>query len=74
MPFLLCPVFMCLWLGCDQSGGDTIASVTLEPYGAPRTYDLLPDGDTGDDWANGVLLGSTLAGAASDQAELHVPR
>jgi len=31
------------------------------PYGQPYTYDLLPSGDTGFYWANGILLGSTLA-------------
>jgi hypothetical protein len=31
-----------------------------EPYGEPRTFDLLPAGGTGRYWVNGVLLGSTL--------------
>ncbi len=30
------------------------------PYTGGDTYDLLPAGDTGCYWANGVLLGSTL--------------
>ena len=30
------------------------------PYAEKETYDLLPAGDTGCYWANGVLLGSTL--------------
>jgi hypothetical protein len=29
-------------------------------YGKPETFDVLPAGDTGCYWANGVLLGSTL--------------
>jgi hypothetical protein len=30
------------------------------PYGGAQTFDLLPDGDTGCYWADGVLVGSTL--------------
>lgn len=30
------------------------------PYGETATYDLVPAGDTGFYWANGILLGSTL--------------
>lgn len=30
------------------------------PYSGHKTYDLLPSGDTGLYWANGILLGSTL--------------
>jgi len=29
-------------------------------YAGEKTYDLLPAGDTGVYWANGILLGSTL--------------
>jgi hypothetical protein len=29
-------------------------------YGASETYDLLPAGETGFYWANGILLASTL--------------
>ena len=31
------------------------------PYAGSATYDLLPSGDTGLYWANGILIGSTLA-------------
>jgi hypothetical protein len=30
------------------------------PYEGSATYDLLPSGDTGLYWADGILLGSTL--------------
>ena len=32
------------------------------PYNGSATYDILPSGNTGFYWANGILLGSTLAG------------
>ena len=41
--------------------GSTIVATTLLPY-TGFTYDLLPSGPTGTYFANGVLLGSTLAG------------
>jgi len=31
------------------------------PYDRLATYDILPSGDTGFYWANGILMGSTLA-------------
>ncbi len=31
------------------------------PYAHPSTFDLLPAGETGFYWANGILIGSTLA-------------
>jgi hypothetical protein len=30
-------------------------------YAEPETYDVLPAGATGCYWANGILVGSTLA-------------
>ena len=50
----------------DLKAGDVLdgARVThLEhlPYDGIATYDLLPSGSTGFYWANGVLIGSTLA-------------
>jgi hypothetical protein len=45
----------------DQLDGSTIARWELVPYGGDRTYDLLPAGQTGRYWANGILLASTLA-------------
>jgi hypothetical protein len=35
--------------------------VELFPYDHPATYDLLPSGATGFYWADGILIGSTLA-------------
>src|SRR5436853_6312055 len=40
--------------------GATIAETEIVPYKGGKTYDLLPGGDTGFYWANGILLGSTL--------------
>lgn len=44
----------------DHLDGAVIANVERMPYSGNSTYDLLPAGDTGSYWANGVLLGSTL--------------
>lgn len=47
-----------------QSGssydGSPITSLTLEHYQEDKTYDLLPGGETGFYFANGILLDSTL--------------
>jgi len=40
--------------------GSTIILSELVPYAGNRTYDLLPAGETGTYWANGILLSSTL--------------
>jgi len=48
----------------DRLDGSTIKLWELVPYSGDRTYDLLPAGATGAYWANGVLLGSTLAAAS----------
>ncbi len=45
-------------------GGVGIASVEWVPYGLDRTYDILAASDSGGYFANGVLIGSTLAPAA----------
>lgn len=45
----------------DTLDGSSIVHWELVPYAGDRTYDLLPAGPTGDYWANGVLLSSTLA-------------
>jgi len=50
----------------DYQAGDTldgalVMTVEHETYNAGSTYDLLPSGETGLYWANGVLLKSTLA-------------
>jgi len=44
----------------DLLDGTLVSSVQTIPYLASATYDLLPAGETGFYWANGVLLGSTL--------------
>jgi hypothetical protein len=44
----------------DSLDGSTIGTWELVPYSGDRTYDLLPAGATGEYWANGVLLSSTL--------------
>jgi len=49
----------------DYQAGDTldgalVMTVEHETYNAGATYDLLPSGETGLYWANGVLLKSTL--------------
>ena len=38
-----------------------IAGTARVSYGEGATYDLLPSGDTGFYWANGILVSSTLA-------------
>lgn len=45
----------------DTLDGAELVSVKVVRYQAGYTYDLLPAGDTGFYWANGVLLGSTLS-------------
>ncbi len=51
-------------VGQLQAGNSYSASVVLKSeivsYAGEKTYDLLPAGDTGFYWANGILLGSTL--------------
>jgi hypothetical protein len=46
----------------DALDGARIVLVERLPYAGSNTYDLLPSGDTGFYWANGILLGSTLPG------------
>jgi hypothetical protein len=40
--------------------GSEIVSTSLEKYTNTYTYDILPEGDTGAYWADGILIGSTL--------------
>lgn len=40
--------------------GSTVMIAEFLPYDQRYTYDLLPSGDTGYYWANGILVGSTL--------------
>ena len=44
----------------DRLDGARIVSANREPYTQRFTYDILPSGATGQYWANGVLLASTL--------------
>lgn len=44
----------------DAFDGSSVVSMELLPYADAFTYDILPDGPTGQYWANGVRLGSTL--------------
>lgn len=45
----------------DRLDGTAVVSATLVSYSGGMTYDILPSGATGAYFANGVLLGSTLA-------------
>ena len=44
----------------DELDGRRITVVDFITYEGGRTYDILPAGNTGFYWANGILLGSTL--------------
>jgi len=44
----------------DLYNGVSVVSTERVPYGESATYDILPSGDTGFYWANGILIGSTL--------------
>lgn len=44
----------------DLYGNSQVVSSRRVPYGNGATYDILPSGETGFYWANGILLGSTL--------------
>lgn len=44
----------------DTVDGSLVYSTELIPYWDTKTYDLLPDGETGYYFANGIPLGSTL--------------
>lgn len=45
----------------DMLDGVQIVQIEEVPYNETFTFDILPAGDTGFYWANGILLGSTLA-------------
>lgn len=45
----------------DALDGSRAVLWELVAYGGDRTYDLLPAGPSGDYWANGILLASTLS-------------
>src|SRR5690349_20560457 len=44
----------------DLLDGARLIKVERLPYAGAATYDLLPSGETGFYWANGILIGSTL--------------
>jgi hypothetical protein len=44
----------------ESYDGARVVTAELVPYWSDTTYDILPDGDTGLYWANGILMGSTL--------------
>ena len=45
----------------DRIDGACVESVERVAYTGGYTFDLLPGGDTGYYWANGILIGSTLS-------------
>ncbi|HKY54865.1 MAG TPA: Hint domain-containing protein [Anaerolineales bacterium] len=45
----------------DMLGGAQVTLIERIPYNGLATYDLLPSGGTSVYWANGILMGSTLA-------------
>jgi hypothetical protein len=47
----------------DSLDGSVVTLWELVPYSGDRTYDLLPGGQTGRYWANGILMSSTLTDA-----------
>lgn len=52
-------IFADLKLG-DTLDGERIVAVEYVQYDGTTTFDILPSGDTGNYWANGILVGSTL--------------
>src|SRR5216684_4742720 len=48
----------------DEVNGSKVTLWELVSYDGSRTYDLLPAGPTGEYWANGILLSSTLSRGA----------
>ena len=44
----------------DYLDGARVIRIEYVPYNRVATYDLLPSGDTGYYWADGILMGSTL--------------
>ncbi len=45
----------------DVLDGSKVTAVEMVAYNGGMTFDVLPSGGTGRYWANGILLGSTLA-------------
>lgn len=44
----------------DTLDGERVVAVEYVQYDGTTTFDILPSGDTGYYWANGILVGSTL--------------
>ncbi len=44
----------------DTLNGAQIIQLERMPYAGTATFDILPSGETGSYWANGILMGSTL--------------
>lgn len=51
----------------DRLDGSVVVDATLVPYFGGATHDILPSGPTGAYFADGVLLGSTLASEATSR-------
>ena len=49
----------------DLLDGSRVTLIERLSYQGLATYDLLPSGETGFYWANGILIGSTLTGQAN---------
>lgn len=49
----------------DRYDGASITGAQRIPYDESATYDVLPSGETGFYWANGILIGSTLNALSS---------
>jgi hypothetical protein len=52
----------------DDLDGVRVVAASVVPYAHDATYDILPDSDTGTYFAGGILIGSTLARAATFEA------
>jgi hypothetical protein len=52
----------------DELDGVRVLDATIIPYAHDATYDILPESETGDYFAGGVLIGSTLARSTAREA------
>jgi hypothetical protein len=52
----------------------TVVALELEPYGYTRTYDILPRSSSGNYFAGGVELGSTLASTSTERTPSPTPQ
>jgi hypothetical protein len=53
----------------DQINGVAISATEVVGVAFGRTYDLLPSGETGEYWADGILMRSTLSDGILNQAK-----